>query len=874
MSGARENQMKNDYKAVQRTLLGLAASMLWCVGNVFAQFCPGATSYFASNYSLPSCSVGTCWSATPFSGSTAVTGSTYPSTNYACATATPPAGAQENTLYTYDNNGNLLTARDPLAHQTGSIFDALNRLTQVLDPNLGTSIYAYDAANNLTQVTDPRGNATAYAYDGLNNLAQQLSPDTGTTTNTYDAAGNLLTKTDARGAMATYSYDVLNRVTQVVYSRSATPSETHTFTYDSGTNALGRLSAISDPTGTTSYQYDSHGRVTQKQATIITGAGNKTLTTGYTYNAAGQLTQLTYPSGAALTYGYDGAARVQSLTATLPGGTTTCPQDVSSQIGLSFGPAGSTSQKIVITNTGSTSIQGPINLVVSILPSTVTLANGTGTTDSCNPPVSRAEIQVRASGTPLAPGGSQALVLQFNNPNQSTYTLTTQVLAGVTGSGGGGSSTVTLLSNAGYEPFGPPSGWRWGNGLNMFRDYDLDGRLATWEFRNGVSYLRKDYSFDVASRITGISDPNLAAANRGYQYDVLDRLTVAQSGSPLATSQQFNYDAVGNRLTQTTGAGTTTLTYPTSGNQLQAVSGAQSRTYSYDGAGNPTAISSQTNVYNNANRLAAVQSGASTLASYQVNALGQRVSKTAGSSTTLFAYDQQGHLVGEYDGSVNLVEETVWFGDLPVATLQPQAGQIAAFYVHADHLGSPRVVTRPSDNAIMWQWDNVDPFGVNAANENPSGQGTFRYAMRFPGQYFDAETGTHYNYFRDYDPTIGRYIESDPIGLGGGLNTYGYARQSPASVNDVFGLYFFPPKDPPPDACMGRPPKPPLPLPKPCAEKTTNILDCSICCDFTNGLNPLMYSQCKTECIWRFPDQPFPPRAPQPPSGPKPKGAN
>ena len=82
--------------------------------------------------------------------------------------------------------------------------------------------------------------------------------------------------------------------------------------------------------------------------------------------------------------------------------------------------------------------------------------------------------------------------------------------------------------------------------------------------------------------------------------------------------------------------------------------------------------------------------------------------------------------------------------------------------MHADHLGSPRAVTRPSDNAIMWRWDNTDPFGANAANENPAGQGTFKYALRFPGQYYDAETGTHYNYFRDYDPTIGRYEESDP----------------------------------------------------------------------------------------------------------------
>src|SRR5207302_1319031 len=148
--------------------------------------CPGAATYFTSNYALPSCSVGTCWSTTPFTGSTAVTSNIYPGTNYVCASATPPASAQENTLYSYDNNANLLTIRDPLGHQTGNIYDALNRLTQVLDPNLGTTTYTYDGANNLTQVSDPRGSATNYTYDGLNNLTKLVSPSTGTTNNTYD----------------------------------------------------------------------------------------------------------------------------------------------------------------------------------------------------------------------------------------------------------------------------------------------------------------------------------------------------------------------------------------------------------------------------------------------------------------------------------------------------------------------------------------------------------------------------------------------------------------------------------------------------------------------------------------------------------------
>ena len=87
----------------------------------------------------------------------------------------------------------------------------------------------------------------------------------------------------------------------------------------------------------------------------------------------------------------------------------------------------------------------------------------------------------------------------------------------------------------------------------------------------------------------------------------------------------------------------------------------------------------------------------------------------------------------------------------------------------------------------MQRRDIVDLFGANAPNENPAGQGTFKYALRFPGQNYDAETGTHYNYFRDYDPTIGRYEQSDPIGLQGGLNTYVYVANDPVELTDPRG---------------------------------------------------------------------------------------
>jgi RHS repeat-associated protein len=153
-------------------------------------------------------------------------------------------------------------------------------------------------------------------------------------------------------------------------------------------------------------------------------------------------------------------------------------------------------------------------------------------------------------------------------------------------------------------------------------------------------------------------------------------------------------------------------------------------------------------------------------------------------------YDElaSGSLVGEYDGTGALIEETVWLGDIPVATIQPNGSTVAVYYVHTDHLNTPRQVTRPADNAQMWTWLS-DPFGTDAANTNPAGAGALGYNLRFPGQIFHGPAGLHQNYFRDFDPATGRYVESDPIGLAGGTNTYQYSLANPLTRADPYGLW-------------------------------------------------------------------------------------
>jgi RHS repeat-associated protein len=235
-----------------------------------------------------------------------------------------------------------------------------------------------------------------------------------------------------------------------------------------------------------------------------------------------------------------------------------------------------------------------------------------------------------------------------------------------------------------------------------------------------------------------------------YGYNSLDRLTGAtQTGASLG----WTYDADGNRQQQT-------------------------------GASAGTGLLGAAFTYNARGRMSA-SSAAGGSATYIYNALSQMIEKTVGTTSTLLVYDEVGHLL--YSATGSLIQETVWLGDLPVATLRPNGTGVSVYYIHADQINAPRTITRPADNAIMWRWD-VDPFGTAAPNQNPQGQGVLTYNLRFLGQYYQAETGLNYNYFRDYVPLTGRYLESDPIGLAGGRNTYIYVKDNPISRTDRRGL--------------------------------------------------------------------------------------
>jgi len=382
------------------------------------------------------------------------------------------------------------------------------------------------------------------------------------------------------------------------------------------------------------------------------------------------------------------------------------------------------------------------------------------------------------SKTQVSNGNTKTIAYQYNSFGQLAQITTPTNKVIVYGYANGKVSSITVsgttvLNNVVYEPFGPVGGWTWGNGTLAVRTYDLDGRVSQVD-----SAGLRTYTPDNADRITQIVDAQNSALNQSYGYDNLDRLTSVTKSSG---NQSFTYDANGNRLTYTDGAASSTYVIASASNRLTSITGSQARTYSYNAVGNVTAYGSTTLAYSDRERLkSATVSGA--VWNYYHNGFGERVrKKLAPSGNHYYVYDEAGHLIGEYNGNT-LIQETVWLGDIPVATLRGSS----IYYVHTDHLNAPKKVTQVN-NGVRWSWDR-DPFGTTTVNENPAGLGTFSYNLRLPGQFYDAETGLNYNYFRDYDPAIGRYLESDPIGLMGGTNTYFYADVNPVTKADPFGL--------------------------------------------------------------------------------------
>jgi RHS repeat-associated protein len=696
-------------------------------------------------------------------------------------TVTDPVG-NVTTYNTYNSHGQPLRITDPNGTVTTLTYDNRERLTsrqvgtettsftywptgllkQVTLPDSSYILYTYDTAHRLTKISDAAGNSIQYTLDNMGNRTAEKSYDPSsvlhrTHTRVFNTLNQLYQDVNAANTAAvttTYGYD--SNGNQNSIAAPLTRNTANTF------DPLNRLSQITDPaSGVTKFGYDANDNLTSvKDPRLLTtsygynGFGDilqqispDTGTSSSTYDSGGNLSVSTDARGATANHSYDAANRVTQIVYKNSGG-------VSDQT-ITFGYDAGTNGKGRLTSASDASH--------SLSWSYDSLGRVTGkglTIGTVNKSVGYG--YTNADLTAIVTPSGQSVTYGYNSNHQVTSVAV---------------NGTTVLSSATYEPFGGVNGWSWGNGTTVSRSFNGDG-LVSQIVTAGTTL---GYGFDNANRITGISDSSNSALSWAYGYDALDRLTSAMTS---AITDGWTYDANGNRLTQT---GTTPITFSVSStnNQLTATSGGLVRSYGYDAAGNVQGNGTYTFGYNDRGRMAGTTASST---NYLYNALGQMIEKSGTLGTTILMQDEAGHLIGEYDGTGALMEETVWLGDIPVATLQPNgSGGVNIFYVHTDHLNTPRKVSRPSDNQLEWRWD-TDPFGTTAANQNPAGLGTFVYNLRFPGQTYQAETGLSQNMARDYDPAVGRYVESDPIGLKGGINTYTYVKNYPTMHTDRFGL--------------------------------------------------------------------------------------
>jgi RHS repeat-associated protein len=694
-----------------------------------------------------------------------VTSFTYDNQGHGNITTITNALGQVTQIPLYDANGYPKTIIDPNGVTTTLTYDLRQRLWNRTVGNAETQ-FGYDPAGNLTQVTLPTGAYLQYSYDSahrlisindtingnhsdiinytLDNLGNRIAENTydpngvlrRTLARTYDTLNHLQTITGGVGQVTHYTED-LNGNTIGITDPMNNP-------YTQGFDALNRLVSVLDPySHTTGYTYDALDRVTQV-------SDPRSLATQYSNDGFNDLTQLISPDTGTSTYTYDldgdrlcqtdarhihtqyGYDALNRLTAIgypvfIPGGLpAACGGDIGGgpRPNVTFtydqGTNGIGHLTSVTDDTGTTSYtynsRGDVTQKSDLIASyAFTVSYGYDTADNLT--------------SITYPDG---MVVSYTRDSNERITTVTK-------------GSTTVASSITYEPFGPVTGFTYGNGLAETRIYDQNYRLTGITTLPGIQNWTLGYNLD--DDITGITDNLVSSNSQTLHYDNLNRLDTANGAYG---NLSYGFDNNGNRISETLNSTGTVFTVATTSNQLLSLSGGQTATYSYDADGNITSDGTHTYSYDDSGRLTQVDSNTAT---YQYNGLGQRVEKTAGGVTTVFVYDEAGHLLGEYTPTGTLIAEHIWLNDRPIG-VKTSTGM---YYVHADPLGAPRYITN-SSKTVVWQW-NSGPFGNGAPT------GSLTYNLRFPGQYYDAETGKNYNYFRDYDPTIGRYIESDPIGL-------------------------------------------------------------------------------------------------------------
>lgn len=691
------------------------------------------------------------------------------------------------TDYTYTPRGWLKT-KSVAGASTIMDYDAVGNVIKSTDPDGVVVTYTYDAAHRLTDVTDSLNDRMHYTLDKAGNRTKEQTFDPSGTlrrslNRTYDTMGQLLGITDGQGHIvfdATFddSYDVNGSLSHSADGLSVEYKKTYdnlhrlittldntngadismrnaqrVFSYDAkdqllnikdpsllntaySYDGLGNRAAISSPdTGASLFQYDVAGN-------LIQTIDAKGVVIHNTYDALNRITATIYPNSSSnVSYRYDEADTVTGCAGSYPTGRLTSVVETAVTTVYCYDARGNAVLKRQTQGTN-----------VDTINYSVTLAGRLASTRT--------------------PDGT---FVQYGRDGAGRITSVSVRLPG-------GSSLSNVVTNVSYLPFGPIASYTLGNGQTITRTYD-----ANYAVTDIVSpALNLHFARDAMGNITALGNtPGANPAVETYGYDLLYHLATVKNAQSQAI-EAYTYNRTGDRLSKTaSGLATGTYGYQSGTHWLTSI-GSGARTYDVNGNTTGNAVGGNTYGYgyNDRNRMTVVQRNGQTVASYVYNAFEQRVGKTTTfpkSVSQRFIYDENNQIAGEY-GTAS--RSYIWLDNLPVALVDTSAGVGSVDYVHADGLNTPRAIA-DAGGAVVWQWPfQGNPFG----EQQPVSSGGYAFNLRFPGQYYDAESTLSYNVNRDYEAVTGRYIQSDPLGQTGGVSTYAYVAGNPFASVDPLGL--------------------------------------------------------------------------------------
>jgi len=811
---------------------------------------PGLTTTFAYDGSgevLTRTLTDTTTQSTPYSTNGSTREWQYTWQNALLATVqSPRTDVVEKTTYTYDSIGALTAIANPLNQQTTITSHTGGGLAlTIVDSNNVTTNLTYDPRQRLltsTVITSGGNRTTTYGYDAAENLTSVTQPDNSKLTYTYDAAHRLTDITDLFGQKISYTLDALgDRTATKVRNASSTvtsqhsnafdalgrmlqdtgaASQTSSFTYDAMGNmvtatdqatnltqrafdALNRLYQITDPaSGITTTSYDAHDR--PLSATSPTG-----VVTAYVYDGFGDVIQESNPNTGTAVYYYDSTGnRTKGVAAT--GAVTQYTYDALDRV-LTMTFLSDSAENVSYTYDESGHGSG-IGRLTSVSDAAGTLSRSY---DQLGNLLTDARMTSAAMLTTWYTYDPANRIASISYPSGTLVSYTRDTMGRITSVSAqpsGGSSTPVASSIA-YEPFGPDTGFRYGSAGQETRGFDQDYRLTNvtslGTVRRGLVHVFENlsYGYYPTNNVHTITDALNSGNSQSFSYDNLLRLSQA-AGS--YGSFGFTYDGDGNQLTQTLGATTTNYGYGSASDQLATISvgGVQTQAIGYTADGRMASLNPGIQTpgsqyitslsYNQDAQLSAVNAGSGALASYTYDGFGQRLIKTVSPTYgEIYQYGQDGMLLEETNSSGLAQADYIYLNGRPVAVLNGST----LYFLHDDRLGTPQVASDNSQN-IQWQ-ASYDSFGQASVS------GTITQNLRFPGQYFDVESGWNHNGFRDYVPNLGRYIQPDPLGMQGsaryynpstgrflsedllgilgGINLYAYADDSPTNFSDPTG---------------------------------------------------------------------------------------